>query len=461
MLLLRSRSLASAAIAVTFAVPVFAQSNASAPSDSTVRAILKERVDAGRFAGVGVGFVTRDGQRRVIAYGPNAGVQPFDGNSVFEIGSITKTFTAAILADMVKKGEVALDDPVERHLPPGTVIPKRDGRQITLLDLATQSSGLPRMPTNFKPVDAENPYADYTPVQMYQFLANHTLARGVGEKYEYSNLGVGLLGQALSYRAGKDYERLVADRVLKPLGMNDTRITLTPSMQKRLAPGHSESGTPAKNWDLPTFAGAGALRSTVNDMLTYIRANADSTSKPMGATLATTHGQRFTVSPQVTIGLGWHRLKTPAGRTIVWHNGGTGGYRTFTGYDEASGLGIVVLSNTSRSVDEIGFHFLDASVPLPPLPKTRKEVALAAALLETYVGSYEIAPTFAIVITREGQQLFAQATGQPRFPLFAEGEGEFFLKVVDAQLSFTKDGTGAVTGLVLHQNGANMPGKKK
>lgn len=454
----RSSPLIVAAVAALFASPTFAQ---SVPSDSTVRAILQERVDAGRFAGVAVGFVTRDGQRRVMAYGPNAGVKPFDGNSVFEIGSITKTFTAAILADMVKKGEVALDDPVAKYLPAGTHIPGRDGKQITLLDLATQSSGLPGMPDNFKPADVENPYADYTPAQMYDFLARHTLARGIGEKYEYSNLGIGLLGQALSYRAGTDYETLVTARVLKPLGMNDTRIALTPSMQKRLAPGHTVTGTSAKNWDLPTFAGAGALRSTVNDMLTYIHANADSASKPLGATFAMTHGQRFVIGPLMTIGLAWHRLKTPGNHMIVWHNGGTGGYRTFTGYDEASGLGVVVLSNTAQGVDEIGFHLLDPSVPLPPLPKARKEVALPTELLDTYVGNYEIAPTFVLAVTREGQQMFAQATAQPRFPIFAEAEGEFFLKVIDAQLSFTKDTSGKVTGLVLHQNGGHLPGKKK
>lgn len=433
----------------------------AAPSDSAVRAVIKERVDAGRFAGIAVGFVSRNNQRRVIAYGPGAGVQPFDGNTVFEIGSITKTFTAAILADMLKKGEVALDDPVAKYLPPGTVIPERDGKKITLLDLATQSSGLPGMPDNFKPKDNANPYADYSVAQMFEFLGRYKLSRGIGEKYEYSNLGVGLLGQALSQRAGRDYEAVVTDRALKPLGMKDTRITLTKSMQARLAPGHAIDGTPAKNWDLPTFAGAGALRSTVSDMLTYVRANADSASKPLGATLAMTHGMRRPVSPVMTIGLAWHRLKTPAGRTIVWHNGGTGGYRTFAGYDEASGQGIVVLSNTAQSVDDIGFHLLDASVPLLPLPKVRKEVPLPAEILEKYVGTFELAPKFALVITREGAQLYAQATDQPRFPLFAEADGEFFLKVVDAQVSFTKDSTGIVTGLVLHQNGFNSPGKRK
>lgn len=433
----------------------------SAPSDSAVLAILKERVVAGRFAGVVVGFVSRDNQRRVIAYGPNAGVKPFDGTSVFEIGSITKTFTAAILADMVKKGEVSLDDPVAKYLPPGTVVPSRDGKQITLLELATQTSGLPGMPGNFAPKDGENPFADYTVQQMYDFLKGYTLPRNIGEKYEYSNLGVGLLGHALALRAGRDYETLVTERVLKPLGIKDTRVALTKSMQQRLAPGHTAAGTPARNWDLPTLAGAGALRSTVNDMLTYVRANADSTSKPLGSTLAVTHGMRRPVSPVMTIGLAWHRLKTPGGRTIVWHNGGTGGYSSLAAYDEETGRGIVVLVNSARGADEVGFHLLDPSVPLPPLPKVRTEVALAAESLDKYLGTFDLTPTFALVITREGAQLFAQATGQPRFPLFAEKEDEFFLKVVDAQVSFTKDSTGSVTGLVLHQNGGHMPAKKK
>ena len=454
------RSLVLAAVAATsLAAPLTAQ---HVPTDSAVLAILRERVDAGRFAGVAVGLVTRDGKRQVIAYGPNAGVQPFDGKSVFEIGSITKTFTAAILADMVKQGEVSLDEPVAKYLPPGTVIPARDGKQITLLDLATQSSGLPRMPSNFAPKDPQNPYADYTPEQMYQFLGGYMLPRGVGEKYEYSNLGVGLLGQALARRAGTDYETLVTRRVLKPLGMKDTRIALGASMQKRLAPGHSDNGAVAKNWDLPTFAGAGALRSTVHDMLTYIHANADSTSRPLGATMAMTHFQRRPgLSPQVTLGLIWNRLKGPNGSTIVWHNGGTGGYRSFTGYSEATGLGVVVLSNTNQSVDDIGLHLLDATFPLAPLPKVRKAVTLTADVLDRYLGVFAMTPTFSLTITRDGTQLFAQATDQPRFRLFAEKEDEFFLKVVDAQVSFTKDSTGAVTGLVLHQAGQNIPGKKK
>ena len=166
-------------------------------------------------------------------------------------------------------------------------------------------------------------------------------------------------------------------------------------------------------------------------------------------------------APTVTMGLAWHRLTTPAGNTLVWHNGGTGGYRSFAGYDERSGLGVVVLTNTAVSVDDIGMHLLDASVPLAPLPKRRVAIAVAPEVLQRYVGEYVVAPTFSIVITLEGNDLFAQATAQPKFPIFAESDSQFFLKAVDAQITFNKDASGAVTGLVLYQGRAEIPGRRK
>ena len=453
----RSRA---AAVAV-FLLPASAAAQ-SIPPDSAVRAVIKPRVDTGRYAGIAVGFITRDGRQQITAYGPNAGVTPFDANTVFEIGSITKTFTTAILADMVAKKEVALDDPVAKHLPPGTKVPERDGRQITLLDLATQTSGLPRLPGNMVITDVKNPYASYTTAMMYDFLARYALPRAIGAQYEYSNLGMGLLGHALTVRAGKDYESLVTERVLGPLEMRDTRIALTPAMRSRLAPGHDGGGQAQGLWDLPAIAGAGALRSTVSDMLKYVRANADSGSKPLGSVLALTHASRRPgpVS-QMSIGLAWHRTTTPGGRTVVWHNGGTGGYRSFAGYDEATGLGVVVLTNTATGVDDIALHLLDPAVPLAPIPQRRVAITVPPEILRRYPGEYVLAPTFSITITFENGALFAQATGQEKLPLFAESETKFFLRAADAQLTFTSDSTGAVTGVILSQNGQNIPGRRK
>ena len=177
-------------------------------SDSAARALITERVDAGMGVGIVAGLLDARGSR-VVSYGQSGTGRPLDGNTVFEIGSISKVFTALVLADMVRKGEVALEDPVAKYLPDTVKIPARNGRQITLLDLATQSSGLPRMPTNFTPKDPANPYADYTIRQLYDFLSGYQLPRDPGERYEYSNLGFALLGHALALRAGQPWEQLV------------------------------------------------------------------------------------------------------------------------------------------------------------------------------------------------------------------------------------------------------------
>ncbi len=422
------------------------------PSDSAVRALLESRVktfpDTGRHGeGIVVGLLDRSGARRIIAVG-------VDQAAVFEIGSITKTFTASILADMVDHGEVRLDDPVAKYLPPSVRVPSRNGKQITLLDLVTQSSGLPRMPSNFTPKDSLNPYADYTVQQMYAFLSSYELTRDVGAEYEYSNLGVGLLGHALALKAGMSYEALVRQRILGPLGMRETAITLTPAMRARLAPGHEIDGRVVPNWDLPTFAGAGALRSTAADMLRFLIANLDSTGPPLGHALRETHDARHaTNDPNLKVGLAWHILSRPVGN-LVWHNGGTGGYRSFTGFDPARRIGVVVLSNLNSSVDDIGFHLLDETFPLRPPPQQHTEVAVDSLVLTRYVGEYELAPQFHITVTREGAHLFLQATAQPRFPIFSESDSTFFLKVVDAQVTFRPE------ALVLHQNGQHIPGRK-
>jgi serine-type D-Ala-D-Ala carboxypeptidase/endopeptidase len=433
--------------------------------DDSIRAILKDRVDSHRSTGIVVGVLDAVGGRHVIGYGPTAdGKGTLDGNSVFEIGSVTKTFTASILSDMVARGEVSLTDPVAKFLPPDVKVPSRDGKEITLLDLTTQSSGLPRMPTNFSPKDINNPYADYTVRQMYDFLSTYTLPRDPGAQYEYSNLGVGLLGHALARRAGTDYETLVTNRITKPLGMSDTRITLSRSMRARLATGHDQQGTAVANWDLPTLAGAGAIRSTVNDMLRFVAANLDSASVPLGNTLAAAHlPLRPTASGNTRIGMNWH-ITDVLGHSIVWHNGQTAGYHTFVGLDEQRHIGVVVLANSAANIDDIGFHLLVPAAPLAPAPapmKVRSEIAVDPATLDTYVGVYVFGPTVTLTITRDGAQMFAQLTGQERLPIYAESRTDFFLKVVDAQLTFEKDTSGKVSAVVLHQNGANQRAAKQ
>lgn len=435
---------------------------AAQPAATNIETILANRVDEShRAMGLVIATIDGEGSRKVAARGKAAVPveRPLDGDTVFEIGSITKVFTSLLLADMIERGEVKADDPVSKYLPEGVTVPSRGGKQITLLDLSQHVSSLPRMPDQFKPADPMNPYADYDAPKLYGFLSRTTLTRDIGEKYEYSNVGVGLLGHALARQAGTSYEELLRKRILDPLGMKSTSITLSDDQRKRLAVGHNEQLEPVKNWDLDALAGAGAIRSTANDMLTFAAAHLGLKKSPLDAAIARMRGSRRpTGAPGLDIAMAWHILNK-TGTDLYWHNGGTGGYRSFLGFDLEGKRGVVILCNTALSNDDAGFHLLDSRAPLATLKpaKVRKEVSLDPKILTAHAGEFALAPTFSLTITTENGKLYAQATGQGRAEIFAENETEFFYKIVDAQITFNRDNEGKTTGLVLHQAGRDVP----
>jgi CubicO group peptidase (beta-lactamase class C family) len=434
------------------------------PGDSEIKAALHQRVGpAGPIPGIVVGILDQSGSR-IFSAGklgrPNQ--RAADGDTVFEIGSITKVFTALLLSDMTGRGEIKLDDPISIYLPKSVKVPERNGRAITLLDLATHTSGLPRMPDNFAPKDPENPYADYTVGQMYDFLSHYALTRDIGAEYEYSNIGAGLLGHILALKAGTNYEALVLQRICRPLGMTNTQIALSPDLKARLATGHNSAGQPVANWDIPALSGAGALRSTANDLLKFLAANLNPPKSNLGAAMQLTHQARHRAgSPDMDIGLCWHISKR-YGASLVWHNGGTGGYHSFVGFDPQKKRAVVVLANSARSIDDLGFHFLDAAYPLAGVQpsKDRVAIALSPQVLDRYIGRYELAPGVFFILRRENDRLMAQLTGQSFLELFPESETEFFYKAVEAQITFVKDSQGRVTRLVLHQNGRDQNARK-
>jgi serine-type D-Ala-D-Ala carboxypeptidase/endopeptidase len=270
------------------------------PSDAAIQALLTERIDTeGDGIGIVVGVIDSDG-RRVVAHGAlvDGDPRPLDGETVLEIGSITKVFTCLLLADMVERGEVALNDPVVKHLPAGVTVPERGGRQISLVDLATHRSGLPRWPDDIAPDELSpkawsNPYADYTVEQLHAFLGSYRLSRDIGATHAYSNLGMGLLGRALAHCAGVDFETLLRSWITGPLGVADTTIALSADQTARFAVGHDQARRPVAAWDMPTFDGAGALRSTANG----------SPSWPLSSALSTAHSRRR-----------WRRRSSRAGR---------------------------------------------------------------------------------------------------------------------------------------------------
>lgn len=338
------------------------------PPDSSIQALLEQTVRDGRTVGIVVGLLEADGSRRVVAHGsPGAGARPLDGESVFEIGSITKVFTGILLADMVRRGEVRLSDPVAWHLPPGVRVPSRNGKEITLLDLATHRSGLAKMP----PALEEKDYARYTMEQMYDFLSAYELPRDVGESYEYSNVGMALLGHALALRAGKPYETLLHERILAPLGLEETAITPTPEMERHLARGHTPFWDPAPSWNLPSMISAGSLRSSVHDMLDFAAASLSSDTAAVYLTMRDALRAQRPGEEGYEMALGWEVY--PRGeRLFAAHMGDTWGYGAFLALDLSTRRAVVVLTNAgSAGVSGLEFHLLDPSIPLK-----RRSVAL-------------------------------------------------------------------------------------
>ncbi|MCH7556781.1 MAG: beta-lactamase family protein [Planctomycetes bacterium] len=342
--------------------------------------VIQPLIDTNKSVGVSVGIIGGEGTV-VFGYGrvnTNSNHQP-DGDTIYEIGSITKVFTALLLANMDKDGLVSLTDTVQKFLPPSIQMPVYDDTEITLIDLVSHMSGLPRIPNNlnnfkdYLSLDfVKNPYASYTPSRLYAFLSKHSLKTKPGTKYSYSNVGMGLLGHILACSQTKTYEDMVLSRICTPLAMNDTRITLSRDQKSRLAQGYQGVFTisslylsfPATNWDIPTLAGAGALRSTVNDLLKFLLANIGITQTPLNKAMETTQVVRHKIKPTMSIAMGWH-IQGPncPDDSIVWHNGGTGGYKSYMGFNKKHRVGVVILSNSTSSVDEAGVRILRTLLP--------------------------------------------------------------------------------------------------
>jgi CubicO group peptidase (beta-lactamase class C family) len=409
--------------------------------------VAQQYVDAGTYPAMVVVMVDH-GRSQIAGFGQLADGHAPDGKTVFEIGSVTKTFTALLLAEAVQAKTLALDTPVADLLP-GFSIPERHGKPITLGLLAEQFSGLPRLPGNLQPADLGNPYVDYSRDRLKAFLAGYRLPRDPGAAYEYSNLGFGLLGDALAQRAGLSYGELVQRTVLAPLGMSSTGTALTPAMRTRLAPGHDELGQAAKHWDFGSLAGAGGLLSDGEDMLRYLRANMGELKTPLTSAMRLAQAPRRDIGGGDRIGLAWMIHHAPHG-DVVWHNGETGGYSSFIGFTPDGQRGVVILTNATSAPEELGFAAL---LPSAPLPVVHKAIALSGPQLDAYVGQYTLAPDFALTVFRRAGQLFVQETGQEAIPLFASAPGEFFARGAPIRIDFGRGADGKVDALTLHQDG--------
>jgi serine-type D-Ala-D-Ala carboxypeptidase/endopeptidase len=499
--------------------------------------------------GIAAAWVDADGT--VFAQAGNYSTddpRPLSADSVFEVGSVSKVFTALLLSETERAGRVSRNDPVALHLLPEGDPDRQRTAGITLLSLATHTSGLPRLPVNIgsTPDSNSDPYAQYTRAQLVEALRQHGPHATQGS-FAYSNFGAALLAEALGASWGASYEEALQKHVIEPMGLGATTLGINgrkPS-DSLATPHVGSKAVPA--WTFQAFAGAGAVRSTPRDMAHFVNVFLHPDDSPLRASLLAMQAPQAETDAGGHVGLGW-MLNDDSPPVYAWHNGATAGSHAFVAFCPSRKVGIVLLANVQVPLEDLGWSLLGAPAPHRPveavaeasgyvgryrlsssfaidittdgtglflqatgqpqlalkgngpdrfavmgvpaeitferdsshtvtalvlhqngmtprglresLPAPPVEVVLDAATLKGYAGSYNLTPTFAIVVTVDDGKLFAQATGQARLRVYASKKDEFFYTVVNAQLSFTRDSSGLVNGLVLHQAGRDIPAQK-
>jgi D-alanyl-D-alanine-carboxypeptidase/D-alanyl-D-alanine-endopeptidase len=446
-------------------VAPFIQAGAYAASTSNPNAeikrllrfrILKQR----RAAGAVLAIRSPSGSRVITVQDPRVDNSVRLGiDTIFEVASLSKIFTDLLLAQAAVRGEVKLDDPLSLYVPPGVTVPRFGGQVITLTDLATHGSGLPRRPDNLNAVavDAPNKYAGYSLEQLWVDLPSHRLTRAPGSAFEYSNLGVSLLGQALAQRMGLPFAELLRQRITGPLGLADTRFGDDPAAADRRAQGHDVDLKPIGSTDEGALNPAGGLRSTARDLMTFLALFLDGVGPgdlPQAARLMLTV-DRPGDDMQTRMALGWRR-NLAHNETFYWSNGSGDGSRTFMGFDPVRRMAVVVLADTASAagLDDLGRRLLDPRQAIDlEIPHWRTVVILSSADLERVSGRYQFAPDDKIEISRGLTGLIVTASGG-QFVIYPQSRTRFFAKVGgDLVIDFPMTASGSAQVLMLHQAG--------
>ena len=468
--------------------------------EDPVQRVLRERVDEyGQTVGIVAGII-RGINRYPYAHGTlNRGtIRRTSAMTVFEIGQLSSLYTTAMLSLMVQRGDVNLTDRVSAYLPKMATLPATPaGRPILIEHLATHTSGLPRLPDNLVSDDPDDPLKGYSVELMYEFLARHADAQREGpeslfdfddpeegdperdnteggdldggdpleeeDRYAYSDLGMGLLGHVLERAGGESYDNLIRELLGNPIKLANTANTPSQSMQTYLATGHDDARRPVPAWSDTTLVGGTGLKSNLHDMMTLVSANMgiiyalpedfteDDSTRYHASFDSLIVARKSTGEEGVETALGWKVRKDAQGRDIHWLAGRTNGFYAFAAFLKAWRKGVVVLSNSSASVEDIGFHLLSARNPLAPPPK--KTVRLSEAAYEACIGTYAFSPEFTVDITYSDGKLYGQPPGQPRSELVLESSGDFYLEEEDARITFIRDDRGNVGHFLFLQDG--------
>jgi len=382
------------------------------------------------------------------------------GETVYEIGSVSKVFTGILLAHAVESGRVELAQPIGSIMKKLQTANQEVGDSILLRHLTTHTSGLPRMPDNFSPADHANPFADYDRKLLSEFMCGFVPERKPGVKGEYSNLAVGLLGDLLAVEAGMDYGALLKQNLAGPLEMGDTCLNLSHEQIDRLTPPHNGDRNADKNWTFDALAGAGGIRSTTDDMVRFIEANLHPPEGVIGEAIELAWKQHLpSKEGAFAMGLGWHLARDGQTR---WHNGQTGGYHSMILVNRELDAGVVILCNTATGeVDALAQSIIQKIGGMEVEPrKFPKEKSIPAEKVARLAGRYEIVPQFILTVRADGEKLFVKATNQSENRVFPESATEWKLRVVNASLTFEISKEGKCTAVTLHQGGRDMRGER-
>jgi D-alanyl-D-alanine-carboxypeptidase/D-alanyl-D-alanine-endopeptidase len=425
-------------VAALASVPAFAR------SDEELRAALERRLKDDRTGACIAAAVIEDGATaRAWVCADATSPRRFDANTAFEIGSVSKTMTAALLGEFVARGEIALDDPLTKLLPPGTVVPSFNGTAITVAHVITHTSGLPLFP--WKGKGMTDPYARISEAELIDALAATQLTRAPGAQYEYSNFAFMVLSWALARRSGMDFETLLRERLLQPLGMNDSYIATRPP-HVRPAEGHFSNTLAARPWNFHVdMAGVGGVRATLPDMVRYVEGQLGMRESAITPALARTQEQVAEIG-RLRMGMAWF-IQTTAinanSHTIPAHAGGTGGFSTFVAFDRAAKRGVILLSDTALTdlggLGQFAMHLFDSS---QPAGAPRTAAVAGDTLLNALTGRYRMSFGLGMDVRRKGNVLTIQADGQPEFEMAYDSAGDFYPLKFDALMKPKLQGDG-------------------
>ncbi len=429
-----------------------------AMNDAELKGIVEQRLSGDRTgACFAVAVIDQAVSRAYVCADPK-NLNRISAKTAFEIGSVSKTMTSALLADLILQGKASLEDPISKYLPDGTSVPSFEGKPILLKHIVTHTSGLPTVPDFGSAPNMENPYANIEEAALLKMLASAKLQRAPGSQFEYSNYASMLLSTIIAKRAGTDFETLMQSRLFAPAGMKNSYINLKPK-DVIAAQGHTPNRKNTSAWTFQTnTAGVGGVRATLDDMVSYVQAQLGKTESTISPALKLTQ-QQVKTDTNTKMAMNWMLAPLDA-HFVHLHEGGTGGFSAFTAFDLETKRGVVVLSDTALTsvggLSSLGNHLLDSRLPLG---KARKVKQPDPELLKAIVGEYALLPGMKMTLSSKNGRLYTQATGQAVHEMGYDSAGDFYPLEFDASIRTQKKSDGSYALLFLQSGGA-FPLKK-